>query len=92
MGAKKTGKELMYELISIVSEYDVELVDAMDFNIVDEDSLSLILKIGFENRDRLMDLMTIIMRNDLENEGKFLDQTRMLLNTSENKLSFFNLR
>ena len=56
---------LKEKVIEIICEYDMELVDALEF----EDIIDAYLIITTENRDRLIDLMQLFLKYDMEEYG-----------------------
>jgi hypothetical protein len=73
------------KIISLLMNFDPEIIDALTFKeIVYTHTYSVLIKA--ETRERIMDVMMILMKNDEENE-EFLNKCWLKLNTSNNEIT-----
>ena len=81
---------LKEKVIKIICEYDMELVDALEFdNITD-----VYLIITAENRDRLIDLMQLLLKYDMEEYGNdaFFNAHKIAIDTKRKRIKIVSNR
>ena len=73
------------KIINILAQFDPGIIDALTFKeIVYTHAYSVLIKA--ETRERIMDVMMILMKNDEENE-EFLNKGWLQLNASNNEIT-----
>jgi hypothetical protein len=73
------------KIINLLTQFDPEIIDALTFKeIIYTHAYSLLIKA--ETRERIMDVMMILMKNDEENE-EFLNKCWLKLNASNNEIT-----
>ena len=73
------------KIISILTQFDPEIIDALTIKEFPYTYAYSVL-IKAETRERIMDLMMILMKNDEENE-EFLNKCWLKLNASNNEIT-----
>ena len=74
------------KLIDILTSYDLGIIDAIEIREV----MNGCLYITTETRERLMDVMMILLKYDGDESVKFLDNIRITLDARKNRLEFIN--
>ena len=74
------------KLIEILSQYDKGIIDALNFKCVSEE----LLVINTEIRDKLIDVMNILLKYDEEEYGndEFLNNVTVILDAKINQVGF----
>ena len=73
------------KIISILTQFDPEIIDALTIKEFPYNYAYSVL-IKAETRERIMDVMMILMKNDEENE-EFLNKCWLKLNASNNEIT-----
>lgn len=73
------------KIISILTQFDPEIIDALTIKEIAYTSVYSVL-IKAETRERIMDVMMILIKNDEENE-EFLNKCWLKLNASNNEIT-----
>jgi hypothetical protein len=75
------------KLIEILSQYDKGIIDALNFRSVSD----MMLVVNTETRDRLNDVMNILLKYDEEEYGndEFLNSVTVILDAKRNQVEFF---
>lgn len=81
---------LKEKVIEIICKYDMELVDALDF----DDIIDAYLIITAENRDRLIDLMQLFLKYDMEEYGNdaFFNAHKITIDTKKKRIKIVSNR
>ena len=74
------------KLIEILSQYDKGIIDALNFRSVSD----MMLVVNTETRDRLNDVMNILLKYDEEECGndEFLNSVTVILAAKRNQVGF----
>ena len=74
------------KLIEILSQYDKGIIDALNFRSVSD----MMLVVNTETRDRLNDVMNILLKYDEEEYGndEFLNSVTVILDAKRNQVGF----
>lgn len=72
------------KLIEILSQYDKGIIDALNLRSVSD----IMLVVNAETRDRLNDVMNILLKYDEEVDGKFLNSVVVILDAKRNQVGF----
>ena len=79
--------DMKYKLISILTFYDLDIIDAIEINEVMDDCLY----ITTETRERIMDVMRILQKYDEDESEEFLNNVRITLDARRNQIEFINV-
>ena len=74
------------KLIEILSQYDKGIIDALNFRCVSD----MLVVVNAETRDRLNDVMNILLKYDEEEYGndEFLNSVTVILDAKRNQVGF----
>ena len=73
------------KIINILTQFDPEIIDALNIKEFPY-AYAYSISIKAETRERIMDVMMILMKNDEENE-EFLNKCWLKLNASNNEIT-----
>lgn len=74
------------KLIKILSQYDKGIIDSLNFRCVSD----ILVIVNTETRDRLNDVMNILLKYDEEEYGndEFLNSVTVILDAKRNQVGF----
>lgn len=73
------------KIINMLTQFDIGIIDALTFKEC-QYTYAYSISIKAETRERIMDVMLILMKNDEENE-EFLNKCWLKLNASNNEIT-----